>query len=92
MNKITEAISTLPREISKEFHKKMKEMFHNLSDSLHQTDQIFLKHLADHKEIVLAPQKKNENSIKLLSDKVFELSSSHSDFKSMVMQQMKQTD
>lgn len=55
-----------------------------MSHRLHERDQIFLKTIEEHKKANVALQQQNENSIKILSDKVFELSSSISEFKNDV--------
>lgn len=81
MNKVVEASANVPTELGKEFRKEMKSLFQDMSTSLCQRDLVFLKIIDDHKKVVQALQQQNENSIRMLSYKVFELSSALSGFK-----------
>lgn len=78
--------SKVPKEMSNEFGKRMKDMLQTIADNLQKRDEIFFKQITDYKVGVLSLQSTNAESIKFLSDKVFSLSSSLLEFKSMVMQ------
>lgn len=81
MNKVVEATVNVPSVMGNEFRKEMKALIKDMSYSLQQRDQVFLKSIDDHKKVVLELQKQNENSIKFLSNKVFDLSSNIYEFK-----------
>lgn len=58
-------------------------MFKDMPHRLYDRDKIFLQTINEYKKAILALQQ-NENSIKSLTDKVFELSSTISKFKNSV--------
>lgn len=76
LNKIVEAATNVPREMGKEFNKRMKELLRDITDNLRQRDAVFLKEIAVHKVVVVSLQESNAEQIKLLADKVFDLNSS----------------
>lgn len=87
LKKIVEIASKVLANMSKEFRKDMKELLKDIIENLKHRDALYFKRFQDHKEAVLA----NENTIKTVIDKVYELNSSLNEFKSMIMQRMKQT-
>lgn len=89
---IVDTASNVLAEMSKEFKKDMKDLLKDIVENLKQRDVIYFKHIQDHKEVIFAIQQSNKNIIKALTDKVFELNSSLSEFKNMVLQQMNCTD
>lgn len=76
MSRITEAANLIPSKMGKEFQKKIKEMFKDMSNNLSQRNQVFLKEIVAHKAVIVSLQNTNAEQIKLFFDKAFELSSS----------------
>ena len=67
--------------MSKEFGVKINELIQTILENLKRRDEIYFKQIADHKAAVHSLQNTNQESLKLLSDKVFSMSSSLIEFK-----------
>lgn len=70
--------------MTKEFGKKINELIKTITENLSKWDEIYFQKIVEYKASIFTLQTTNAESIRLLSDKVFSISFSLLEFKSLV--------